>query len=273
MSRLRGLAVATACCVFVGIATSCGSDQSKGIVVAQEGSNGVPSIPVSPRMVEGEEFATTRELIRHSYVVARGRFIDGPRVVAASPEGEELAAQVVVWEFVPDKVYRDVRRPNSPARRAGGERGSILVAARANEIGVMRGDQPLAEFVRYFESIYNLNSFPVDVPLYIFLRRGAMSQDIVEQNPDLEHVMGVTGLTQCYRVDDLARSCAYAADVPGGEPGAALDEGVLVPGDLDVDGIERAASVAEVVALLPNGEPNPAVDTERYEVVSGGGEG
>ena len=105
---------------------------------------------------------TATDLIRESYVVARGRFVGGPAVVKTSPDGEELAHSLVVWEFVPDEVYRDVRTDDAPARVAEEQRGSILVAAGVNLVGQMRGDEPLDQFVRSFPDTSNLNSYQID---------------------------------------------------------------------------------------------------------------
>jgi hypothetical protein len=190
---------------------------------------------------------TASDLIRESYVVARGRFVGGPRVVQTSPDGEESANSLVVWEFVPDEVYRDVRTDDAPSRLTEDRRGSILVAASANEVGRMRGADPVETFVRTSPSVYNLNSVPVDRPLHVFLRPGSMPRDAVARDTDLAHVMGLVGHTQCYAVDDLERSCAYVADAPGGKPEAVLARGALVPGGLSPEAIEAAGSVAEVV--------------------------
>ncbi|MBJ7453190.1 MAG: hypothetical protein JHC71_14075, partial [Blastococcus sp.] len=193
-----------------------------------------------------EAWATARDLIRESYVVARGRFVGGPTVVQTSPDGEEMPTSLVVWEFVPDEVYRDVRTDSAPSRVAEDRRGSILVAESANEVGRMRGAQAVETFVQTFPSIYNLNSFPVDRPLYVFLRPGQMPRDEIARDGELAHVMSVVE-AQCYAVDDLERSCAHVADTPGGKPEAVLAEGDLVPRGLSPEAIEAAGSVAEVV--------------------------
>jgi hypothetical protein len=217
-----------------------------------------------------EVLPTATDLIRESYVVARGRFVGGPTVVQTSPDGEEMANSLVVWEFVPDEVYRDVRTEDAPSRVAEDRRGSILVAASANEVGRMRGADPVETFVRTSPSVYNLNSVPVDRALYVFLRPGSMPRDAVARDEDLAHVMGLVGSTQCYAVDDLERSCAYVADTPGGKPEAVLARGGLVPGDLSPEAIEAAGSVAEVVA---SGyfTPTAPIDAEHYTAIPGGG--
>ena len=134
----------------------------------------------------------------------------------------------------------------------------------------MRGDEPIGDFVRTSPSVDNLNSFPVDTPLHVFLHPGVMPRDAVGRDPDLAHVMTVVGSTHCYAVDDLERSCAYVADTPGGDPAAALAEGDLVPGDLSPEAIEAAGSVAEVVDDGYSAEEAP-IDVERWTTIPGGG--
>lgn len=217
-----------------------------------------------------EVLPTATDLIRESYVVARGRFVGGPTVVQTSPHGEEMAHSLVVWEFVPDGVYRDVRTDDAPSRVAEDRRGSILVAASANEVGRMRGAEPVETFVRSSPSVYNLNSVPVDRPLYVFLHPGRMPRDAVAQDAELAHVMTLVGGFHCYAVDDLQRSCAYVADTPGGEPAAVLADGALVPGDLSPEAIEAAGSVAEVADSGYFTATSP-IDAGRWTAVPGGG--
>lgn len=130
----------------------------------------------------------------------------------------------------------------------------------------MRGEQTIEDFVRSFTSVGNLNSFPVDRPLYVFLRPGLMPKDEIARDAELAHVMIVAVSTQCYLVDDLERSCAYVADTPGGEPEAVLGRGDLVPEGLSVETIEAAASVTEVVE---SGyfRATAAVDLERWTTI------
>jgi len=217
-----------------------------------------------------EVLPTATDLIRESYVVARGRFVSGPTVVQTSPDGEEMANSLVVWEFVPDEVYRDVRTDDAPSRVAEDRRGSILVAASANEVGRMRGAEPVETFVRTSPSVDNLNSFPVDRPLYVFLRPGAMPRDAVARDADLAHVMIVAEGMHCYAMDDLDRSCAYVADTPGGEPEAVLGQGAFVPRGLSPEAIEAAGSVTEVVDSGYFTATAP-IDVERYAAIPGGG--
>lgn len=229
------------------------------------------SVPIGTDAVQ--VLPTATELIRESYIVARGRFVGGPTVVQTSPEGEEMAHSLLVWEFVPDEVYRDVRTDDAPSRVAEDRRGSILVADSANEVGRMRGAMSVADFVRSSPSVDNLNSVPVGRPLHIFLRPGAMPRDAVAADPELAHVMTLVESTQCYLVDDLGRSCAYVADTPGGEPVAVLAEGALVPGDLSPEAIGAAGSVAEVVGSEYFTSTAP-IDVGRHTVLpEGGGEG
>jgi hypothetical protein len=213
---------------------------------------------------------TATDLIRDSYVVARGRFVGGPTVVRTSPDGEEMAHSLVVWEFVPHEVYRDVRTDDAPSRVAEERRGSILIADSANEVGRMRGDDPVGEFVRTFPSVDNLNSYPVDRPLYVFLRPGGMPRDAAAQDADLAHVMFVPEGTYCYAVDDLTRSCAYVADTPGGQPEAVLAQGAFVPDGLSREAIEAAGAVAEVVGSEYFTDTAP-IDAGRYAAIPGGG--
>jgi hypothetical protein len=192
--------------------------------------------------------ATASELIRESYVIARGRFVGDPVVVSRS-EDEELPTALVVWEFVPDEVYRDVRVDDAPARVAEERRGSILVAAGVILVGEMRGDEPVDEFLRSFPAADTMNGFPLDRPVYVFLSPGGTPRDSVDRDPDLTHVMTLAGTAQCYLVDDLSRSCGYVADTPGGEPAAVLDAGNLVPSGLTVEAIEESAPVREVTSV------------------------
>ncbi|SDF51538.1 hypothetical protein SAMN05660662_2444 [Blastococcus aurantiacus] len=190
--------------------------------------------------------------------------------MASSPDDEELSHSLVVWEFVPDEVYRDVRTDDAPSRVAEDHQGSILVAASVNEVGRMRGDEPVEVFVQSFTSVYNLNSFPVDRPLFVFLRPGQVPKDEVARDGELAHVMIVAESTQCYPVDDLERSCAYVADTPGGKPEAALARGDLVPRGLSQEVIEAAGAVPEVV---DSGyfQATAPIDAERYTAIPGGG--
>jgi hypothetical protein len=190
-----------------------------------------------------------------------------------TPEGEELAGQVVVWEFVPDEVYRDVRKDDAPARRAEEQRGSVLVAAGVHLVGQLRGEEPIDAFVGSFPSRENLNTFPLDRPVYVFLRPGVAPPESVARDPDLAHVMTLTETTHCYLVDDLDRSCLSVADVPGGKPLAVPQEGGLVPAGLSPEAIEGAGSVPDVVGPAVE-EADPSIDTGRYAVLRGdGGEG
>lgn len=254
---------------LVGAASACGSSTSQGASVREKAIDSLPTMSLDPEAVEVMPSAV--DLIRNSYVVARGQFENGPTVVSESPEGDELAAQLVVWEFVPEAIYRDVRVDDAPAKVAEEERGSILVAARANEVGKMRANTPIEQFIANFPSVYNLNSFPLNRPLYIFLRPGAMPREVVQRNESVSHVMGVTELTHCYLVEELDRACSYVADSPGGEPAAVLGEGSMVPRDLTAETIERAGSVAEVVGYMPHAEVDPTIDARRFEVVVGEG--
>jgi hypothetical protein len=103
------------------------------------GEGAVPAADLPTMSVEldtgVEVLPTAIDLIRESYVVARGRFVGGPSVVQTSPDGEEMAHSLVVWEFLPDEVYRDVRTDDAPSRVAEERRGSILVPDSANEVG------------------------------------------------------------------------------------------------------------------------------------------
>ncbi len=246
-----------------------------GCASAEDQRTASPDLPaVSLGDATYDSPATASELIRESYVIARGRFVGGPVVVQAAPEGEELASELVVWEFVPDEVYRDVRVDDAPARVAEERRGSISVAARAIVVGDMRGDQSVEEFVRSFPSAATLNSFPVDRPVYVFLSPGGLPRDSVDRDPDLAHVMTLAGTAQCYLVDDLSRPCGYIADIPGGEPGAVLEEGNFVPSGLTVDVIEGSASVREVTSAAPFEEVDALIDAERFVALPAeGGEG
>ncbi|RBY86176.1 hypothetical protein [Blastococcus sp. TF02A-26] len=245
-----------------------------GCASAEEEQPATPELPaVSLFDASYDTPATASELIRESYVVARGRFVGGPVVVSASTD-PELPSELVVWEFVPDEVYRDVRVDDAPARVAEEQRGSILVAAGAIVVGQMRGDQPLVEFVQSFPSTSNVNGFPLDRPVYVFLSPGVMPRDAVERDPELTHVMGLAGPAQCYLVDDLSRSCGYVADTPGGDPGAVLEAGNLVPSGLTVEAIEGSASLREVVSAAPYAELDPLIDAERFVALPAeGGEG
>ena len=265
--RLRTVAVVAVWGLVVAAAASCASPAVGGAGPSAPAELPTMSVEVGTGM---EVLPTATDLVRRSYVVARGRFVGGPTVVQTSPEGEELAHSLVVWEFVPEEVYRDVRTDDAPSRVAEDRRGSILVAASGNEVGRMRGTEPVETFVNSFPSVYNLNSVPVDRALYVFLHPGAMPRDAVAQNGELAHVMTLASGIHCYAVEDLQRSCAYVADTAGGRPEAVLAQGALVPGDLSQEGIEAAGSVAEVVDPGYFSATAP-IDVGRYAAISGGG--
>lgn len=257
--------------LVLGVLASCGSPASEGGEPPAPAELPTASISLGTGAVE--VLPTATDLIRESYVVARGRFVGGPTVVESTPDGEELAGSLVVWEFVPDEVYRDVRTADAPSRLAEERRGSILVAAGVNDVGRMRGEEPVEDFVQSFTSVGNLNSVPVDTPLHVFLRPGVMPRDAVARDAELAHVMTLVESTHCYAVDDLRRSCTYVADEPGGQPLAALAEGDLVPGNLSVGAIEAAGSVPEVVDSGYHTATDP-VELRRYTAIpAGGGEG
>lgn len=90
-----------------------------------------------------EALSTATELIRESYVVARGRFTGGPTAVQTSPDGEGKAHSLVVGVRARRGVPRRADRRSPVAgcglRVAEARRGSILVAASANEVGRKRG--------------------------------------------------------------------------------------------------------------------------------------
>lgn len=90
-----------------------------------------------------EALSTATELIRESYVVARGRFTGGPTAVQTSPDGEGKAHSLVVGvrarRGVPRRADRRSPVASCGLRVAEARRGSILVAASANEVGGMRG--------------------------------------------------------------------------------------------------------------------------------------
>jgi hypothetical protein len=67
----------------------------------------------------------------------------------------------------------------------------------------MRGDEPIDGFVRSSPSVGNLNSYPVDRPVYVFLRPGGMPNYAVARDGELAHVMYVAENIHCYLVDDL----------------------------------------------------------------------
>lgn len=267
MIAVRNSLFAAVGVLVVAASAACGEVQDAG-------AGPLPAVVLGPD-ASIDELPTATDLITNSYVVARGQFVGGPTVVRSSPEGEELASQLVVWEFVPDEVFRDVRREESAARVAETRRGSILVAARVHQVGVMRGEQPIEEFLRSFPSIYNFNGLPLDQSLYLFLRPGAMPIELVERDPELANVMGITEYTQCYRVEDLGRSCAYIADIAGGEPKAELEEQLFVPSDLTEETIKRAGSTIEVVDFSGEAGGDPDINTDQYVVIPNpdGGEG
>ena len=256
------------CGLVLGGLASCGSPASEG--GEPPAPTELPTASISLGTGAVEVLSTATDLFRESYVVARGRFVGGPTVVHTTPDGEELAGSLVVWEFVADEGYRDVRTADAPSRLAEERRGSILVAAGVNEVGRMRGEEPVEDFVRSFTSVYNLNSVPVDTPLHVFLRPGTMPRDAVARDPELGPVMTLVESTHCYAVDDLRRSCTYVADAPGGEPLAALAEGDLVPSGLTLDAIEAAGSVTEVVDSGYYTDADP-IDAGRYTPTFGGG--
>lgn len=262
MKPVRRSAVAVLCVLLLG-----------GCASAEDEQTASPELPaVSLVDASYDTPATASELIRESYVVARGRFVGGPVVVERSPD-PELPSALVVWEFVPDEVYRDVRVDDAPARVAEERRGSILLGAGVIVVGDMRGDQPVDEFLRSFPAADTLNSFPVDRPVYVFLSPGGMPRDAVERDPDLAHVMTLAGTAQCYLVDDLSRSCGFVADTPGGDPGAVLEAVNLVPSGLTRDAIEGAGSVHEVVSSGLEAT-DPVIDTAAYTALPPeGGEG
>ena len=267
-NRLAPVRAVAVCGLVLGVLASCGSPASEGGEPPAPAELPAASISLGTGAVE--VLPTAGDLIRASYVVARGRFVGGPTVVQSTPDGEELAGSLVVWEFVPDEVYRDVRSADAPSRLAEERRGSILVAAGVNDVGRMRGEEPVEDFVHSFTSVGNLNSVPVDTPLHVFLRPGTMPRDAVARDPDLAHVMTLTESTHCYAVDDLRRSCTYVADESGGTPLAALAEGDLVPDGLSVDAIETAGSVTEVVDDGYSASTAP-IDAARYTAIPGGG--
>ncbi len=262
-ARARAAAVLLTCGLVLGGATSCGEDASP------PASDALPTMPLGPDGMSIDA-ATATELIRDSYVVARGRFVGGPTPLTTPGAGEEFPSQAVVWQFVPDEVYRDVRVDDAPAKQAEEQRGSIMIAAAANLVGASRGDQPIGAFLNTSPSRYNLNTFPLDRPVYVFLHPGVAPREAVQRNPDLAHVMTLTGGTHCYLVDDLGRSCLAVADEPGGEPLALPEEGGLVPSGLTPEAIEDADAVTEVVGHGLE-ETDPWIDTTRFAVLPGGG--
>ena len=263
MKPVRRGAVAVLCGLLLGGCASAEDEQSASLQL--------PAVPLSDSSYDTP--ATASELIRESYVVARGHFVGGPVVVTRSQD-EELPSELVVWEFVPDEVYRDVRADNAPARVAEEQRGSILVGAGVIVVGDMRGDQPVDEFLRSFPAADTLNSFPVDRPVYLFLSPGGMPRDSVDRDPDLAHVMTLAGTAQCYLVEDLSRPCGYVADIPGGEPAAVLEEGSFVASGLTVEAIEGSASVREVVSAGGGEGIDPTIDVDAYiPLPPEGGEG
>ena len=273
LTPLRRVAVIAVCSLLVGAAVSCGSPATPEVGAGPEEPANLPTASISLGTGAVEVLPTATDLIRESYVVARGRFVGGPTIVQTSPEGEEMANSVVVWEFVPDEVYRDVRTRDAPSRVAEDRRGSILIADSANEVGRMRGEEPVETFVQSLPSADNLNTFPVDRPIYVFLRPGNLVLRHRARDADLAHVMIVAESTQCYAVDNLERSCAYVADTPGGEPEAVLGRGDLVPRGLTRVAIEAAGSMTEVVESEYFRATAP-VDVERYTTIpDGGGEG
>lgn len=251
------------CCLVVAVGAACG------------GENSLPTMPLEVSGSDGttQAYPTVTELIQDSYVVARGRFTGKPAVVQTSRDGENLVTQQVVWEFVPDEVYRDVRAADSSARRTDERRGSFLIGASVNDVETMRGDTPVAEFVRTRPSTYNLNSYVVDRPTYVFLRPGRLPSEVVQRDPELANIMILAAPSQCYAVDGLRESCAYVADSPGGQPLAKLEREALIPRGLSVTAIQEAGSVSDVVGseLFASTQP---IDVQQYTVIPGsGGEG
>src|SRR4051794_13249735 len=100
MRPVRSVAVAAACGLLLGACASAEDEQSA--------SPDVPAVELFDHY-DGPDLTTVDGLVRQSYVVARGRFVAGPTVVRPAPENEEFASELVMWEFVPDEVYRDVR--------------------------------------------------------------------------------------------------------------------------------------------------------------------
>lgn len=246
------------CLLVVSVSSSCGSDE------------GLPTMPLDLSGSDGtvETPRTVDELIKLSYVVARGRFVGGPTVVQTSRDGENLITQQQVWEFVPDEVYRDVRLADAPTRIADEQRGSLLIGATVNDVATMRGGESVDKFVRTRPSTYNLNSFPVDRPVIVFLRPGKLPREVIEQDPELANTWIMAAPGHCFTVAKPDESCAYVADRPGGEPLARVERGALVPRGLTLGAIKNAGSVTEVVQSEFFAEVQP-VDAQRYAVISG----
>ncbi len=264
MIGLRGAAVV--CALVVTAGAGCGAQDPEP--AAQE-----PLPTVSVAESYGTEAITTAdELVDLSFVVARGRFVGEPDIVHTQHD-EDVVGHVVVWEFVPDEVYRDVRVPDAPARQADERRGSFLVAAGAYEIGAMRGELSVEDFVGSRPSTYNLNSYAVDRPVHVFLRPGVLPREVVQQRPELADVWTLAGTGHCYAVEDLAESCAYVSDTVGGEPAATVERGSLTPRGLTAAIVEGSGSAPDVVGSEHFTESQP-IDVSRYRVLpEPGGEG
>ncbi|MGY2127887.1 hypothetical protein [Blastococcus sp. SYSU DS0617] len=261
MMRPRG--AAAVCALVVAAGAGCGAQEPEP--TAREP---LPTMSVTGSLVM-EVVPTADELISDSYVVARGRFTGEPAVVHTQHD-EGTVTHQVVWEFVPDEVYRDVRVPDAPARLADERRGTFLVGASVNDVGAMRGDLPVEAFLGTRPSTYNLNSYLVDQPVHVFLRPGALPRDVVQQQPELADTWVMAAPGHCYAVDDLAESCAYVADSPGGQPVAAVEPGGLTPRGLTAEAVESSGSVPAVVGSDYFTDSQP-IDGTRYRVLEGGG--
>jgi hypothetical protein len=260
---MRGVLAAAASALVVTAGTGCGTHEPAA--TAQEP---LPTMSVSGELGT-EVLPTAAELISDSYVVARGRFTGEPTVVHT--QGDEVSVtHQVVWEFVPDEVYRDVRAPEAPGRLDDERRGSFLVGASVNDVGAMRGDVTVETFLGTRPSTYNLNSYLADRSVYVFLRPGSLPRDVVQERPELADILILAAPGHCYVVDDLAQSCAYVADNPGGEPVATLDPGAMTPRGLTAEAVEGSGSVPDVVGSEYFTESQP-IDVGRYRVLPGGG--
>ncbi|SDF60313.1 hypothetical protein SAMN05660485_03724 [Blastococcus fimeti] len=264
MIRPRG--AAALCALVVATGAACGAQEPEP--TAQE-----PLPTVSVAESYGTDTITTAdELVANSYVVARGRFVGAPDIVLTQHD-EDVVGHVVVWEFAPDEVYRDVRLPDAPSRQADERRGTFLVAAGAYEIGAMRGELSVEAFIGSRPSTYNLNSYVVDRPVHVFLRPGVVPREVVQQRPELADVWTLAGTGHCYAVEDLAESCAYVSDTVGGEPAATVELGSLTPPGLTTEAVEGSGSVPDVVGSETFAESQP-IDVGRYRVLPApGGEG
>jgi len=246
------------------------------------GNDGGAATASLPSEVDSETAPHTslESLVEASPIVAVGRFVGPPEVVATQDEPDAgIARKVLVYEFEPSEILRDAFAPASGWSSTSSTDGRLHVVVAVSDVGALRGELSIAEYVDTNPAHANFNALRTGEPVVAFLTASNLPPETRGDRPELANVHAIVDGFSCFDPEDFGRNCRYISDEPGGEVAVELEpdaipleelEGLDAPAELDAVRAEIAASrrVAVDTDLVLPDQIDPA-----YEVVSSPGAG